>query len=97
MLYGVECWPVKNSHIQKLKVAEIGMLQWMCGHTRKDTIRNKIIQEKVGVASVEDKMREVWLRWFGHVMRRGSDTPVRRCESLAMDGFRWVRDRLKKH
>ncbi|PHT72665.1 hypothetical protein T459_23450 [Capsicum annuum] len=33
-------------------------------------------------------MREVRLRWFGHVMRRGSDAPVRRCETLAMDGFR---------
>ncbi|KAF3643257.1 putative pre-mRNA-processing factor 6-like [Capsicum annuum] len=26
MLYGAECWPVKNSHIQKLKVAEMRML-----------------------------------------------------------------------
>ncbi|KAM3252103.1 hypothetical protein P3L10_006173 [Capsicum annuum] len=27
MLYGVECWPVKNSHIQKMKVAEMRMLR----------------------------------------------------------------------
>ncbi|KAF3673517.1 putative pectinesterase 8-like [Capsicum annuum] len=78
MLYGAECWPVKNSHIQKLEVAEMRMLRWMCGHTRKDSVRNEIIWEKVGVASVEDKMREVKLRWFGHVMGRGSDAPVRR-------------------
>ncbi|KAF3649884.1 putative protein phosphatase 2C 70-like [Capsicum annuum] len=31
-----ECWPVKNSHIQKLKVAEMRMLRWMCGLTRRD-------------------------------------------------------------
>ncbi|PHT75353.1 60S ribosomal protein L6 [Capsicum annuum] len=36
-------------------------------------------------------MREVRLCWFGHVTRRGSDAPMRRCETLAMDGFR--RDR----
>ncbi|KAF3620510.1 hypothetical protein FXO37_33233 [Capsicum annuum] len=53
-------------------------------------VRNEIIREKVGVASVEDKMREVRLRWFGLVMRRGSDAPVRRCETLAIDGFRRV-------
>ncbi|KAF3634461.1 hypothetical protein FXO37_26478 [Capsicum annuum] len=51
-------------------------------------VRNEIIREKVGVASVEDKMREEKLRWFGHVMRRGSAAPVRRCETLTMDGFR---------
>ena len=26
MLHGTECWPVKNSHIQKLKVAEMRIL-----------------------------------------------------------------------
>ncbi|PHT38522.1 Metal tolerance protein C1 [Capsicum baccatum] len=50
-----------------------------------DRVRNEIIREKVGVASVEDKMREVRLRWFGHVMRRGSDAPVRRCDT----GYGW--------
>ncbi|KAG5584525.1 hypothetical protein H5410_044959 [Solanum commersonii] len=32
MLYGAECWPIKNSHTQKMKVAEMRMLRWMCGH-----------------------------------------------------------------
>ncbi|KAF3683061.1 Abscisic acid receptor PYL10 [Capsicum annuum] len=39
-------------------------------------VRNEIIRE-VRVTTVEDKMREVRLRWFGHVMRKGSDAPVR--------------------
>ncbi|KAF3683290.1 Myosin-3 [Capsicum annuum] len=47
-----------------------------------DRVRNETIREKVGVASVEDKMREVRLRWFGHVMRKGTDAPVRRCERV---------------
>ncbi|KAM3269850.1 hypothetical protein P3S67_029756 [Capsicum chacoense] len=63
----------------------------------KDRVRNEIIQEKVEVASVEDKMREVILRWFGHVMRRDTGAPVRRCETVAMDGFRWDRGRPKKY
>ncbi|PHT86777.1 hypothetical protein T459_08883 [Capsicum annuum] len=52
---------------------------------------------KVGVTSVEDKVREERLRWFGHVMRRGMDAPVRRCERLALDGFRRSRGRPKKY
>ncbi|KAM3356576.1 hypothetical protein P3S68_023290 [Capsicum galapagoense] len=75
MLYGAECWLVKNFHIQKLK----------------------IIREKVGVASVEDKMRERRLRWFGHVIRKGTDVPVCRCERLALDGFRRSKGRPKKY
>ena len=73
------------------------MLRWICGHTRKDRVKNEVIREKVRVASVEDKMREVSLHWFGHVMRRGSDALMQRCETLAMDDFRQGRDRPKKY
>ncbi|KAG5582302.1 hypothetical protein H5410_052929, partial [Solanum commersonii] len=48
----------------------------MYGHTRSDKIRNEVIREKVGVASVVDKLREARLRWFGHVKRsRGRGRP----------------------
>ncbi|KAF3683236.1 putative pre-mRNA-processing factor 6-like [Capsicum annuum] len=97
MLYGAECWLVKNFHIQKMKVAEMRMLRWMCGLTRGDRVRNETIREKVGVTPVECKMREARLRWFGHVKRRGMDAPVRRCERLALDGFRRGRDKPKKY
>ncbi|KAF3619609.1 putative thioredoxin Y1, chloroplastic-like [Capsicum annuum] len=97
LLYGAECWPVKSSHIQKMKVAEMRMLRWMCGLTRGDRIQNETIREKVGVTSVECKMREARLRWFGHVKRRGMDAPVRRCERLALDSFRRGRGRPKKY
>ncbi|KAF3632015.1 hypothetical protein FXO38_25891 [Capsicum annuum] len=36
MLYSAECWSVKHSHIQKLKVVEMRMLCWICGLTRGD-------------------------------------------------------------
>ncbi|XP_047252934.1 uncharacterized protein LOC124887376 [Capsicum annuum] len=47
---------------EKLEVAEIRMLRWMWGYTRDDRVRNDTIREKVGVASVEDKMGDVRLR-----------------------------------
>ncbi|PHT58854.1 hypothetical protein CQW23_01217 [Capsicum baccatum] len=62
-----------------------------------DRVKNEIIRDKVGVASVEDKMQERRLRWLGHVMRRGADAPVRRCERLALNGFRRIRGRPKKY
>ncbi|KAL3327411.1 hypothetical protein AABB24_035204, partial [Solanum stoloniferum] len=95
MLYGAECWPVKNAHVHKMHVAEMRMLRWMCGHTRSDKIRNEVIREKVGVASMVDKLREARLRWFGHVKRRSADAPVRRCEVMVVEGTRRGRGRPK--
>ncbi|KAM2624012.1 hypothetical protein TB1_031028 [Malus domestica] len=80
MLYGTKCWAVKHQHVHKMGVAEMRMLRWMCGHTRKDKIRNEDIRGKVGVAEIEGKMRENRLRWFGHVQRRPTDAPIRRCD-----------------
>ncbi|KAH0467473.1 hypothetical protein IEQ34_004711 [Dendrobium chrysotoxum] len=79
MLYGAECWPLKEKHNSKLSVAEMRMLRWMSGFTLRDRIRNEHIREKVGVAPVEDKIRESRLRWFGHVKRRPPDDPVASC------------------
>ena len=58
------------------------MLRWMCGITRRDRIRNEEIRGKVGLAPIGDKMRENLLRWFGHVRRRPTEAPVKRCESM---------------
>ncbi|PHT34965.1 hypothetical protein CQW23_26765 [Capsicum baccatum] len=52
-----------------------------------DRIRNEVIRDKAGVTSVKDEMHEARLRWFEHV-RRDTDALMRRCERLAMDGFR---------
>jgi hypothetical protein len=56
MLYGAECWPTKRRHVQQLSVAEMRMLHWCCGHTRRDRVRNDDIQDRVGVAPIEEKL-----------------------------------------
>ncbi|KAF3671986.1 putative aquaporin SIP1-2 [Capsicum annuum] len=63
------------------------MLCWICRLTKGDRVRNESIRAKVGMTSVEDKMWEARLRWFGHVMRRDMDEPVRRCESTSTIGI----------
>jgi len=67
----------------------------MCGYTKLDTIRNIVIREPVGVAPLEDKLRETRLRWFGHVKRRSVDAPVRRCEAINFSHYTRERGRLK--
>ncbi|PHT87905.1 hypothetical protein T459_10011 [Capsicum annuum] len=75
-----------DSAILDEKVAEMRMSRWICRLTRGDRVKNETIQAKVGVASVEDKIREVRLGWFGHVMMRGTNAPVWRYERLTFDG-----------
>jgi len=45
------------------------MIQWMCGHMKLDRIRNEVIRNKVKVIPIEDKMREIRLRWFSHLKK----------------------------
>jgi hypothetical protein len=51
MLYGAECWPTKRWHVQQLSVAEMRMLWWICGNTRRDRVRNDDIRETGGGTS----------------------------------------------
>ena len=67
MLYGTECWAIKRHHAQKMSVAEMRMLHWMCDNTRRDKVRNEDIHTKIGIASIDENMRKNHLRWFGHV------------------------------
>ena len=54
-----------------------------------------VIRERVGVAPLEDKLRETGLRWFGHVRKRSINAPVRRCETINLSHCRRGRGRLK--
>ena len=65
--YGAKCWPIKKQHMHKIDVVLMRILRWMYGKTRKDRIRNDHFQEHLGVATIDDKIREACLLWFRHV------------------------------
>jgi len=46
LLYEAECWPIKKSQVQRMGVAKMRMIHWMCGHTRSNRIRNVVIRGK---------------------------------------------------
>ena len=71
------------------------VLRWICGKTLKDRIRNEHIREMVGVAPIEDKMRENRLRWFGHILQRPLDATVRNSNFLLVHGNGRDRGRSK--
>ena len=65
-----------------MSVAEMRMLRWMCGKTRKDRIRNVNIRSMVGVAPNEDKSRENRLGWSRYICRKPMDAVVRRSDMI---------------
>jgi len=68
----------------------------MCGHTKFDRIRNGVIRDKIGVTPIENTIREVKLRWFGHVRRRSVNALVRNIENIDRLDCKRSRGRLKK-
>ena len=102
MLYGSETWAVKRTQEKRMNVAEMRMLRWMCGVTRRDRVRNEHIRGTVKVAELSSKMQERRLNWYGHVMR-DEEHIGRRAMELEVPGrrgrgrpkYRWG-DRLKE-
>ena len=78
--------------MHKMDVAEMTMLRWMCGKTRKDRIRNEHFRKHLGVAIIGDKIRETRLRWFGHVQCR----PARKSLAMKVDGLPRGRGKPKR-
>lgn len=60
----------------KMNVVEMRMQRWICGHTRRHKIKNKDVRDRVGANPMMDQMREVKLKWLGHVRRRCAYAPV---------------------
>ena len=69
MVYGLETVAVAKKQVEEMEVAEMKMLRFAMGVTRKDKIRNKYIRGTVKVERLGMKVREGRLRWYGHEER----------------------------
>ena len=74
-MYKSMFWPVKKSHIQKMKVVEMKIFRWMCGHNRSDDIRNEDILYKVRVVSVKEMEEIRQMVWI-------SEEQIHKCSSV---------------
>ena len=73
MVYGLETVAVTKKQVEEMEVAEMKMLRFATGVTRKDKIRNEHIRSTVKVERLRMKMREGRLSWYGHVMKRDQE------------------------
>ena len=101
--YGAVCWAVKLKDENRLHVAEMRMLRWIMGKTRKDHASNQVIQDKAKVC----QMRQKRLNWYGNIWRREEDNLSRKLwtwlyreEKEGRPRRRWIdntREDIKKY
>ena len=95
MMYELETMAVTKKQVEEMEVAEMKMLRFAMGVTRKHKIRNEYIRSIVKVERLGMKMREGRMRWYGHVMRRDQEYVGRKMMEMELPGKR-RRGRPKK-
>ena len=56
------------------------ILRQINGNRTKDGIQNEEILLKIEMTPIDEKMRESYVRWFGHVQRRAINASMRKSE-----------------
>ena len=88
MVYGFKTVAVTKKQVEEMEVAEMKMLRFAMGVTKKHKIRNEYIRSTVKVERLGMKMREGRLRWYGHVMRRDKEYVGRKMMEMELPGKR---------
>ena len=86
IVYGLETVAVTKKQVEEMEVAEMKMLRFAVGVTRKDKIGNEYIRGTIKVERLAIKMRESRLRWYGHVRRRDQEYIERKMMEMELPG-----------
>ena len=86
--YMEQCWAVRKKDENRLHVAEMRMLRWIRGKTRKDRVRNQIIQEDAKMCEMSTFLRQKRLNLHGHIRRREEDNLSRKIMDMVVPGKR---------
>ena len=87
-MYGSECWPTTKDAEKRLSVMETKMLRRLAGVSLLDHVRNDDLRQKYGVSPIMDKLREIRMRWHGHVLRAKDNTLAKLAMNQQVQGDR---------
>ncbi|VDP30657.1 unnamed protein product [Heligmosomoides polygyrus] len=85
---GCECWALGRAQERQVHAAEMRMLRWACGWTRRDRVRNEDVRAVVKTAPILLKVREQRMRWYGHILRSPEDHPTKLALNFETPGKR---------
>ena len=95
MCYGAECWAMKIADTRRMQSTEMRMIRLMCGKTIKDRLPSAVLRERSDIEDIEEHLRGLRLRWFGHLERMDVMNLTRRVREETVGG-RMKRGRPKK-
>ena len=85
---GAECWTVRKKEEQILEKIEMRMLRRIKGVTLRDKVKSVVIRKELGVTSIQEKVRDMRLRWYGHMQRMEENNEVRAVGDMIVPGKR---------
>ena len=88
LLYGAERWTVRKKEEQILEKTEMRMLRRIKGVTLRDEVKSLDTRKELGVNSIQEKVREMRLRWYGHMQRMEENNKVRAIVDMRVPGKR---------
>nr|VZI19838.1 unnamed protein product [Spirometra erinaceieuropaei] len=68
LLYGAETWMVYNKQARRFNPFYLSCLQWILKLRWQDRIPETEVQERTGILSVYAMLRQLQLRWSGHLV-----------------------------
>ena len=95
LLYGAEVWTVGKKEERILEATEMRMLRRIKGVTLRDRERSDNIRRELGVSDINEKVKEIRMRWYGHVRRREDEHQTKAAMESRIPGKR-PRGRPKK-
>lgn len=90
LTYGMESIPLQDKHISKIQSSEMKYLRKAVNKTRRDRIRNERIREEVGQGSLEEKIEQKQLKWWGHAFRMTEDSKAKQMLEVRVQGRRGI-------
>jgi len=88
LLYGAEVWALRKKEERLLETTEMKMLRRIKGVTLRDKERSKDIRRELRIDSITWKIRQIRMRWFGHVTRMEDDNQVKKVMCMEISGKR---------
>ena len=73
---------------QILEKTEMRVLRRIKGVTLRDKVKSVDIRKELDVSSIQEKVREMRLRWYGHMQRMEENNEVRAVGDTRVPGKR---------
>ena len=77
LLYAAETWALTERLGGLVTSCDHRMLRYMSRVRWQDRITNEEVRRRCGVENLEQRLRKMRLRWFGHVKHRDENEEVK--------------------